>query len=230
MRLRRRALRFLAWPQSSDLRWRFHGLGSGLAPDADLTAMAGTALVEVRGRDRAHDWSQQTASIRSFRREDGLYGDAESHVERLIASANVLRYYALTGEMVEQLEYLLDHQLKQGIRGNNRIAFLWTLARACRQGHLALLTASGNRIVAELLDYQESNGSFGGPLSTALAMHALLDFEYEGPELLTGRDALLNWLDPIYGRRYEGFGHNGCGSSAWTTISIVTALAKGARQ
>lgn len=228
MRLRRRALRFLAWQQSADLSWRFYGSGSALAPDADLTAVAATALVEVRGRDRARDWSRQTARIRAFQGEDGLYGDSADAL-RLVASANVLRYYALTGEASESLERLLEDKLGQESSQTGRVDFLWTLARACRQGQLPLLARVQEQLLHRLLDRQDSSGGFGGPLSTALAMHALLDLEYEGPELRTGRDALLRRLDPVHGRRYEGFGHDGCGSSAWTTIAIITALARVSR-
>jgi hypothetical protein len=237
LRVRRKAFRFLAWQQSCDLGWRFYGLGSALPADADLTAMAGTALVEVRGRDRACDWSRQTACIRAFQCEDGLYGDPQSRGDRvpaasaaalrLIASANVLRYYALTGEPGGPLEQLLHREFRHCSLETGRVDFLWALARACKQGRLELLDTAQGLMVGQLLDCRSASGSFGGPLSTALATHALLDLEYEGPELRTGREALLSWLDPVYGRRYEGFGHNGCGSSAWTTIAIITALARG---
>lgn len=235
VRLRRRALRFLAWQQSADLSWRFHGSGSPLAADPDLTAVAATALVDVRGRDRAFDWSLQTARIRAFQCHDGLYGDGRARGDlpsesadalRFVASANVLRYYALTGEASEPLERLLEDHASRRNGAGCRIEFLWALARACRHGHLSLLERVRESAVRQILERREAGGGFGGPLSTALAMQALLDFEYEGAELQAGREALLQRLDPVHGRRYEGYGHDGCGSSAWTTIAIVTALAR----
>jgi hypothetical protein len=238
MRLRRNALRFLAWQQAADLSWRFYGPGSGVPPDADLTAVAATALVEARGRDRACDWTLQTSRIRVFCCKDGLYGDPSSRGDlppasagalRLIASCNALRYYALVGEPGAELEAQLRRELTHCKLHTGRPAFLWALARACRQGRAGLSFPVHANLIEELLGCQNANGAFGGPLSTALAMHTLLDLEFEGPELWAGRDALLISLDPVYGRRYEGFGHNGCGSSAWTTIAIITALARGAR-
>jgi hypothetical protein len=233
--LRRRALRFLAWQQSADLSWRFHGAGSALAPDADLTAVAATTLVDVRGRDRVTDWSLQTARIRAFRCHDGLYGDGGARGDipsesasalKFVASANVLRYYALTGEASEPLEHLLENHVLGGAREGCRIDFLWALARACRHGQLSLLARVEDNVIRQLMRRRDSCGGFGGPLSTALAMQALLDLEYEGPELRPGYEALLRRLDPVHGRRYEGYGHDGCGSSAWTTVAIVTALAR----
>ncbi|HKE29629.1 MAG TPA: hypothetical protein VKB88_45080 [Bryobacteraceae bacterium] len=232
VRIRRRALRFLAWQQSADLSWRFHGLGSALAPDPDLTAVAATALVDVRGRDRMFDWSLQTARIHALQCPDGLYGDGGARGEiaplsidalRLVASAHVLRYYALTGGDSEPLERLLEDRVS---REECRTDFLWALVRSCRHGHPHRLARVHENIVRQLLARQDSNGSFGGPLTSALAMQALLDLEYEGPEIRSGGDALIQRLDPVQGRRYEGFGHDGCGSSAWTTIAIIKALAR----
>jgi hypothetical protein len=238
LRVRRSALRFLAWQQNADLSWRFFGLGSAVPADADLTTIAATALVEARGRDRARDWSRQTTRIRSFRGEDGLYGDATSRGDispvsatllRLIASSNVLRYYALVGEHSESLKSLLEHEVRHCTLESGCPVFLWAFTRACRHAHLPSADTLQRHITAGLLECQDSSGDFGGPLSTALAMHSLLDLQYEGAELRAGREALLNWLDPVHGRRFEAFGHSSSGSCALTTVLITTALARGGR-
>lgn len=81
-------------------------------------------------------------------------------------------------------------------------------------------------LTPQIVGRQGPDGAFGGPLSTALALAALLDLGYRGPALAPARTALLNGVDPLGGWGYEDFVIHGFGSPALTTAVALAALVR----
>jgi hypothetical protein len=81
-----------------------------------------------------------------------------------------------------------------------------------------------------VLALQDERGGFGGPLSTALAISALVDLGHHGPELRRARAALLGLIGAWGGWAFEAFFPGGGGSLACTTAFAMDALARTAQE
>ncbi len=246
--LRKRMRALIAWQEDAQGTWRFFGHGSGVAPDAATTACAATVLLERRAHVPARQWQAHAQALRRFRSADGLYfsrvegngrgdsgmnGDGKRiiRIDRIV-NANVLRFLALVGgETIELVKYLQDELAGESLeRGSpeypNPLCFFYVVARAWQQAYLPEQDHVSRALTPHLLSLQADDGSFGGPLSTALALSTMLDLHFVGAALERTRQALAQCAQPWGGWGYEDFLSNGFGSPAWTTALAMSALAR----
>ncbi len=248
VQVRRRIRRFVAWQEEAAGRWRFFGRGSGLDPDVDVTSCAAAIMLEVAGPGSEERRDRYISSVFSYRGEGGRF---YSYVNRdlrgyswmdeqgrpivgfdRVVNANVLRFFGLAGvEADELMTYLLDEARSGDFRiGSpdypNPITFFYMLARAWSQAYLPDIEGLAAHLVGPLLEMQAEDGSFGGPLSTGMALSALLDLGYTGEELGRARRALLlRMLAPGHWG-YEDFFINGFGSPPWTSALALSCLGR----
>jgi len=107
----------------------------------------------------------------------------------------------------------------------NPVSFLYTMSRALGQIKKPERDSVERRILSVLLSMQHANGDFGGPLSTVLAAHTLINLQYTGKELDRARFAVLRGTQGSGGWQYEDFVVNGFGSPALTTALSLSFLA-----
>lgn len=233
-KIRSRIRRFLAWQESAWGAWGFFGLGSGLPPDIDTTACAAAALFDAPLAKRKRDIERPARMLRQFRQRSGWLesvGSRSSRQEeveaetRSVGTANAFRYLALAGLETDGLGAVLREEVGHGDGSRHRMAFLFALVRAFRAANLDLGTIAA-ATTSEVIEGYLPGARFAGPLTTALAMHVLLDLNYEGEALLRGRDALAALLGPMTGRRMESLADPNCGSTALTTALTMSALAR----
>lgn len=246
--VRLRISAFLTWQGEEDFTWRFYGRGSGIDPDSDTTSCAAYAALDSERRGELQRWPRYVEALRRFRSVDGRYfsyvnrrgqgyswmderGKAIVGFDRVV-NANVLRYLASVGEDVGILRGYLESEagrLEDLRRGTpdypNPLCFPYCAARAWRQANLAGTDALRESLLPLIFEHREPDGSFGGPLSTAMALASLIDLGYRGPVLGCGKRALLSNSLSNGGWGYEDFFVHGFGSPAWTTALAIRVLA-----
>jgi hypothetical protein len=225
--VRNRIRSFLLWEEGSEGGWWFNGRGSGLAPDVETTACAATAVLQAPRRKPSPRWQAHASTVLP-------HGDAHNGNGDLIARVNILRFLALIGEPVEQLaSSVLDALRERDAASTNGryvqplvvpfcVARAWTHAALPRRAEVTDLLVPG------ILRHGQENANFGGVLGTALALNALLDLEYSGPEIISGGQYLLETTlpPPRGGWAYAAFLENGGGSPAFTSALAMSALAR----
>ena len=196
----------------------------------------------------AERWQRHVDALHRFRAGEGLYFSYVHHdrtgyswmdergrpiigFDRVV-NANVLRYLGLVGVDAPAVR---AHLIAESAAADfavgshdypNPLTFLFMLARAWRQARQPDRPDLSRLLVPRVLALQREDGSFGGPLSTAMAMSALLDFDAGGPALARARAALLAQADPWGGWRYEDFVVHGFGSPGWTSAAAAMVLAR----
>ena len=190
-------------------------------------------------------WERHAAALERFRAAEGLYfsyvhADGTGYTwmdERggpivgfdRVVNANVLRFLALVGIASPEVQAYLMREAATGdfATGSpdypNPLAFFYTVARAWRQAYLADRATLAAHLTPQILA-RETDQGFGGPLSTAMAVSALLDLDYDGPALERAHAALLRMVEPWGGWGYEDFVVHGFGSPAWSTALALVAL------
>ena len=232
-KIRSRIRRFLAWQESVRGTWSFFGSGSALGPDIDTTACAAATLLDSPIVRRERDIERPARMLLRFREPSGWLENAGSRsgpdelaaIIRNVGTANALRYMALAGMETDGLEMVLREEFDSGGRDRHRMAFLFALVRAFRAANLDIETIAP-AVTGETIEHYLPGSRFAGPLTTAMAMHVLLDLNYDGEALLLGRDALAGILAPTAGARMECLADPNCGSAALTTALAMTALAR----
>jgi hypothetical protein len=237
MEIRRRIYRFLCWQQCMDGTWRFFGQGSGLPADLDTSCCASSIFLDRRSFDLSCGFGRTLAALSAFPFHDGSFDSPESRGAsfagcrdlRRVANANMVRCFGLAG---------LDHgMLAEGIlrdflgtksEGRARLAWLYALGRAYRQGLVAVLGEIAEPISREMLQSGTAANEFGGPLSTALAFSALLDFGTPETVRQMDTDRLAHNILAAHRSRLETFCEERCGSAALTTAISISALARAA--
>lgn len=245
--IRKRIRAFVAWQEEANGMWRFFGRGSGIDPDVDTTACAAMVLLEG-AVGKLGQWQKHVNALNEFRSAEGLYfsyvnlarrgytwmgpqGEPLLGFDRVV-NANVLRYLAHVGEATDTLvNYLWNEaagtdMLAGTLDYPNPLCFFHATARAWHQGDLPERDRMRRLLVPPLLEMQAEDGGFGGPLSTAMALSALLDLGHDGPALDRSAQWLLAHTEPHYGWAYEDFFVNGFGSTVWTTALAMASLAR----
>jgi hypothetical protein len=110
-------------------------------------------------------------------------------------NANVLLYLGQGEETRGAVEYLIGVVLDDREKECNHfypgpLAFYYMLSRACFNG-VSALAAIRTPVLDKLLPLQESDGSFGDALPTALAACTLLNFDHRAPALHRAVEHLL---------------------------------------
>lgn len=226
--LRRRVREFLAWQEGNTGAWRFYGRGSGVPPDVDTTAAAATALLDGRRRTLRRPWVRHVGALAEIEAQRAdLTGRA--------ASANALRLLALVGEDVDSRVDALVRQAGEPLASGaghyaTPLATAYCTARAWTQAHLPRRDELEALLLPQVLALQEPGGGFGGPLSTALGLSALVDLGYRGPEVRRARAALLGLVGAWGGWAFEPFLPGGGGSLACSTALAMGILARTAME
>jgi hypothetical protein len=248
--IRRRIRAFIAWQERMDGTWRFFGHGSGIDPDSCTTACAAAVLLERpvigptgKGCQRYLD------ALKRFRSSEGIYFTfinkdnlGYGWMDKagypvvgydLIVNTLILRYLAMVGGDIDTLtEYVGNGVNSKDFKKKSRIflnplCFYYILARTWSQVQLPGLKNLASIITPQILGLQNEAGDFGGPLSTAMALSALLDFEYTEDEAFEeARLSLLRMRQSWGGWEYEDFIINGYGASAWSTALSLMVLAR----
>ena len=256
--LRKRIRGFIAWQEEVDGTWRFFGRGSGIDPDACTSACAATALLEQPIIASPKKQQKHLDALLRFRSSEGIYfsyinkdhlgygwmdekGGPVIGYDRIVNAA-VLRYLGLVGGDIHDLITYLEYQVNEkdfqiGSRNcPNPLCFFYVLARTWCQAQLPGLRKIATVITPHILALQRESGDFGGPLSTAMALSALLDLEYTDVKndpnteikeaLEKAKLFLLRTVRPWGGWEYEDFIVNGYGAPAWSTALSLVVLAR----
>jgi hypothetical protein len=237
MEIRRGIYRFLCWQQSTRGTWRFFGQGSGLPADLDTTSCAAAIFLDRRGSEQSCGFRRTLEAFSSFPVRDGTLDSPNSRGPgfdgalelRRVANANTLRCFALAG-----LEYgaLASKVLLDSVacisQSPMRLALLYALGRAYRQGQVTILGELAEQILREVSKPCAQGDQVGGPLSTALALSTLLDFGSTEAVLEVGINSLVRCIMAHHGARLEAFCDEQCGSPALTTAISMAALSRAA--
>jgi len=250
--LRRRIRGFLIWQQEAAGYWRFFGRGSGIDPDVNSTACASLALVEGHGVRSLRRWERQQAVVASFRSAEGPFftflkpgrggygwlSDDGVPVVGFDATVNaeVFRYLCHTGggeadatlflagwllERVEELDADQGSPLCP-----NPVCFGFVLSRSLEEPGAARGEEIGRALLERALRQQRPDGSFGGPLSTAMGASTLLALGHRGEELAAARLAVLRGRGSNDAWAYEDFVVHGFGAPAWSTALSTAFLVR----
>jgi hypothetical protein len=252
-RVRRRLRGFIAWQAESDGTWRFFGRGSGIDPDASTTSCAAVALLDLAGRPSWDRQQQHARALKQFRAADGRYftfvdprgrgygwmddnGLPVVGFDRVV-NAQVLRFLVLAGhaqphDITTLVDFLMAELVADPSSATashlypNTLCFLYCLGRAWAQARLPMHAEVRARVIARVVDLQQADGGFGGPLSTAIAAVCLRDFDYDGAPLERAvayiQGLRLGWG----GWGYEDFIIGGFGSPAWSSAASLAALGR----
>ncbi|HEY8207055.1 MAG TPA: hypothetical protein VIG99_06230 [Myxococcaceae bacterium] len=227
-RIRRRIRQFLAWQEDCTGSWRFFGRGSGVAPDADSTAAAAASMLDGRRRAPGRPWSRHVRALAEIEA-------SPAPTTGRAAEANALRLLALAGESVGgRIDELLRAAAEPLPPGAGHyatpLAHAYCAARAWAQARLSRREELAALLVPRVLALQDERGGFGGPLSTALGLSALVDLGHRGPELPRARAALLDLVGAWGGWPFEALFPAGGGSLACTTALAMDVLARTAQE
>ncbi len=217
--VRSRIRRFLSWEEGNEGGWCFHGRASGIGPDLDTTACAAAAIAQAPRRKPGTRWQAHAERLLA---DSAL---SNGNVD-LIARVNILRFLALIGEPTagmqeEVLAALRSGELATGSHYASPLVLHYCVARAWAQAALP-----GRGAVAELLVPRIVETMSEDPLGTALALNALIDLEYWGPETIGAGQSLLETTLPRGGWGYAPLLENGGGAPACTAALAMTALAR----
>jgi hypothetical protein len=251
-RVRQRIRAFIAWQELADCRFSFFGRGSGLAPDAGTTACAAAVLL-AGGQDDREDAGRQNprrhlAALARHRAAGGRYftyidregrgygalgprGEPLGDFDRVV-NAHVLRFLALAGEVeVEPAAWLLQEAVNGDFAAGspdhpNPLVFAHAVARAFGPARLTGHETLAGALAPRVLALQRADGSFGGPLATALAVHALLDLELEDEARLAaaGRALVAQSGGGAGTWAAEGYVRQGGGSPVLSAAAATAAL------
>jgi hypothetical protein len=226
--VRDRIRRFLLWEEENAGGWRFNGRTSGIDPDGDTTACVAAAILQAPRRKPSPRWRSHTDVVMAHA---GGNGNGNGRCD-MITRANILRFLALIGEPVGAISADVLEELRRadGSSGNSRyvhpLVDAFCVARAWAHAALPGRAEVAELLVPRILDHGRETPDFGGALGTALALNALLDLEYAGPETIACGQYLLDSTLPRGGWAYSAFLENGGGAPAFSTALAMTALAR----
>src|SRR5262249_9639882 len=151
--------KFLCWQQSVDATWRFFGQASGLPADLDTTCCASAIFLDRRQFEQSCGFRRTLPAISKFPSYGGAFASPDSRGPgfscalslRRIANANLLRSLSLAGMEHEALaSAVLRDFTGDESTGDTRIALLYVLGRAYRQGQVAMLKEVSAQCIDEI--------------------------------------------------------------------------------
>lgn len=240
---------FLAWQEEPNGTWRLLGRGSGIDLDACTISCAAIVSLEKHGRTGSgYKWQKYRDSLLRFRSEEGIFfsylntqlqgygwmddkGFPVIGYDRVINSL-ILRYLTLIGEEADEvISYLEDEINTQDFQTGspnfpNPFCFFYFLARTWNQVQLSSLDRISSILIPHLLSLQNDDGDFGGLLSSAMGISALLDLGYHGEAIEKGQAFLIRSVQHWGGWAYEDFAIHGYGSPSWTTALSLMVLSR----
>jgi hypothetical protein len=222
--VRSRIRRFLLWEEGNEGGWWFNGRGSGVGPDGDTTACVAAAVLQAPRRKPSPRWRTHTGVVMTH-----LDGQGNGGCD-FIARVNILRFLALIGEPVDTLSAsilaaLRRHDTAATGRYAHPLVAAFCVARTWAHAALPGRAEVAELLLPDLLARAKETPDFGGPLGGALALNALQDLEYSGPETIALGQYLLDSALPRGGWTYSAFLENGGGTPAFSTAVAMVALA-----
>ncbi|HAL56065.1 MAG TPA: hypothetical protein DCP63_06230 [Bacteroidetes bacterium] len=221
---------------------RYYGRHSILAPDLDDTACVLAALIE-NGRSVADSLFDHLDGFRDretklFRTWMGPAPVCENDIDSVV-NANVLFLYGLSGkcEKIDEVVHYLNADSNNLHTQNSQVwyyspqAYAYMVSRAYADGGVKELLASRDPLCDYLLFTQQEHGGWSNALETAFAVTALLNFGYDGPEVVHALENLCRMQDRSSGAWPSEFVYvaAGSGSQEFTTSICLEALAKSGR-
>lgn len=211
-KMKKKAISFLIEDMESPCIWRFFGKYSSILADIDDTSCALAVLAESGihvDRDvlsfllnlrlengSFYTWFLERYSFQGFPYSDLL--NLKDHVDWTV-NANVLYLYSILGSappegLCEYLNSIVNSgsYFKESVFYCSSYAFTYMLTRAYADGGASCVNASFPQLGQYLLNTQKQDGSWGNELETALATVSLLNIGYEGKELDSAINRILD--------------------------------------
>jgi hypothetical protein len=226
--IRRDIRNVLAWQESADGVWCFHGRGSGLPPDLETTAGAAIALM-----DGPADARRVPDRMSRFLRADGWCSSPRSRGvddggRARVGTAWALGYLALAGADVTALQRLvLDDLAGQGLaaEGAGPWSYALAVARTWQRARLHDRSGAAGRVAAFIrarLDHEPAPD----PVTLSIAVICLRDLDSSDAAAGDARTRLRGALEPPDAfpiREFEAGGYN---ARAVGTALVMSALAR----
>lgn len=224
--------------------WRVWEKGSELyqfiPPDIDVTACAGATLIKNKVQ-----FQQNLQALDSISSSGNGYRTylvnsiAHSRLIRdndidCVANANLLLYYTLNGQQPKEICDYVNSMLSNpnskscSVYYKDDLSLLYSASRAYYEG-ADCLTESVASIKNQVLSLHNQESNWGNELNNALAALALINIDYEGPELDSVIARIANtqqadgswpaqrfFIDPVQLKNYQ--------SQALTTALSIEAI------
>lgn len=225
-----KAINFLLSEQKPGGIWSFYTSKSSnkLPPDLDDTSMVSFILkINNVNFDDNHD------TIKKNMNKDNIFLtwiNPEFNNTDCVVNANVLLY--LVESNLNVCSYI-NEAIKSDKSCSNyypgKLSFFYMVSRAFENG-ITCFNSSRDTIIKYILNKQNTNGSFGNDLDTALALNTLINFDYHGNEIDLGIANLLkkqnsdgSWDRELF---FQGSSKIHYGSEELTTALSTEALKK----
>ncbi len=239
---------FLRWQEEAGGIWRFLGRGSGIDPDSCSIAFAALALTDnLNNPERLHRLQTCADSLLRFRSQEGKYftyidqhgrgygwlvegGFPIAGFDPVVNTA-ALRFLGTSGVETAQLIRFLQDGVSKGAAHSGTANFpnplinYYLLADTWVRCNLPGHEKMAETLIPAILKRQKEDGAFGGALSTAAALAALIILDHEGEALHKAKAFLVRKAQQWGGWEYEDFAVNGYGSPALSTALTLRALA-----
>lgn len=210
--LRRRIRGFVAWHEEARGNWHAAGRGSGLGPDAAVTAAAAAVLLEGGPRARHQPWRRHQRALTRLRAQADP-----------LTSAHVARFLVLVGQDATEHLAVLARAIEEGESDAGLMPLAHASARIFRHGLQPGRQAMAEILVPRILPRLAQ----AGVLERSLAISALLDLGFGGPELIAaGRTLGQQLAAPSTVSWYDACGPEGGASPALTLALALTSLAR----
>jgi len=234
---------FLLCEEETDHTWRFFGRGSRIDSDADCTSCCAVVLLS-----HGVDPDIYTASLARFKGTEDIYysyrdrhGTLYSWIQKdgtviqeydRVVNANVARFLTLAGVPCQPVWRFLEAELVSSPLDigspdyPSPLCLFYMIARALWETGHELLPAATESLKLHLRLVQETDGCFGGPLSTALATLAWHYLDMPRKQIRSALSGLLDMQTQDGRWEMEPFFVGDYGSPSLTTALVVEALVR----
>lgn len=225
-----KAIKFLLSEQEQGGIWRYWTSKNPKTLPPDLDDISTISFVLQRHHVSFDD---NLALINRNRNGDNLFltwlgTEFENDID-CVVNTNVLLYLgendpavcAYINAMIREDKFSSRYYL-------DKLSFFYTISRAFNQ-NIRCLGKNRKLIIDQVRRSQKQDGSFGNDLETALALNTLLNFDYNGDEIVSGIERLLQHQDRggFWNREafFSGYAPY-YGSEELTTAIVIEAFKK----
>ncbi len=232
---------YLKSQMETDGTWRFFGKQDEFPPpDFDDTCCALVALKENNIEVKTDVWSL----LSKFRGESGLYytwidewmnKESSYHVDGVV-NTNILYFAAVFKRKLPEIIKFIDlySRVKEFYRFSiysvSEYSSIYLISRAYGDGEITELDRAMLHITYYLIEHQRSDGSWGNPFETILALASLANAGYAGNQIVRSIEYLLKSQQPSGGfpshAFFKDFTPVYYGSPYLTTAIFLEAMSK----
>jgi hypothetical protein len=174
------------------LTWVVHKPGLAWTPRFWFVRTVGAMQAELARRAAPRPKTAIDPGLLTTRRDPIAADDVDP-----VVNANVILLLGECKETAPAVQYLIEliragPPARFSLYYQDVLALYYMVARA-HQHSAPALAVLGDKIADEVVSRQHSDGSFGNPLSTALAASALLTFAPQAPVLRGAVASILRW-------------------------------------